>query len=209
MRIALVGKARSGKDTVADYLKANHGFKEYKFSKGIHDVISLVKGPSDSKSKNRKELQDMGQLTRQALGEDVWVNYTFRQILQDCPENVVISDCRQENEAKRLKDEGYILVLVEAPEELRIKRMVQAGDKFTKDDLNHETENINFSVDYVITNDRTVFDVYSQVEDLLMELAIELEDDDWDDDTTIPDGHAVYSIDYVEDLERKLKDLGL
>lgn len=170
MKIALVGKARSGKDTVAEYLKDNYNFKEYKFSKGIHDVINLVRGMSDSKSKHRRELQGVGQELRSVLGQDIWVNYTLRQILHDRPDNIVISDCRQKNEADRLREEGYILVQVEAPDKVRIKRMIEAGDKFTKEDLTHETEMIDFAVDYELFNDSTIFDLYYQIEDMMVEL---------------------------------------
>lgn len=175
MKIALVGKARSGKDTVTDYLVENYGFKEYKFSKGIHDVIHLVRGPATTKGKQRRELQAVGQGLREALGEDIWIDYTMRQILQDRHTDIVISDCRQKNEADRLRAEGYILVLVDAEEEVRIKRMIAAGDHFTKEDLNHATEHIDFETDEVLTNNGTVLDLYQQIEDLM--LSYELEDE--------------------------------
>lgn len=202
MKIALVGKARSGKDTVADYLKTNYGFTEYKFSKGIHDTINLIKGPSDSKSKKRRELQEVGQGLRGILGDDVWVNYTFRLILQEQPEHIVISDCRQENEANRLREEGYVLINVETPDEIRIKRMIESGDKFTKEDLNHETEQIDIVCDYTIHNDRTIFDVFTQIEDIMAELTYYLEEDPLEEVVEEENAkQALYDIEYVEQLE--------
>ena len=160
MKIALVGKARSGKDTVADYLVAHYGFTEYKFSKGIRDVINLVRG--EDATKNRRELQDVGQGLRRALGEDVWVNYTLATVKGDTP--VVISDCRQPNEAKRLREEGYLLIRVESDEEVRVQRMLAAGDTFTREDLNHETEQIGFECDSIIHNNGSLEELYAQVE---------------------------------------------
>lgn len=184
MKIALVGKARSGKDTVADYLVENYGFKEYKFSKGIHDVVDLLRGGNTSKSKRRRELQEVGQSLRLALGEDIWINYTMRQILQDRHENVVISDCRQQNEADRLRKEGYFLVRVDADDDLRIKRMIAAGDNFTAEDLNHETEHIDFDVDEILDNNGTVLHLISQIEDIMAEYM-------WDEEELDDEGESL------------------
>lgn len=163
MKIALVGKARSGKDTVADFLVGQYGFTEYKFSKGIRDVINLVRG--EDAHKNRRELQEVGQGLRRALGEDIWVNYTLTTISQDS--HVVISDCRQPNEAKRLRSEGYLLVGVESDEEVRVQRMLAAGDTFTREDLNHETEQISIECDRIINNNGSLEDLYKQVRELV------------------------------------------
>lgn len=165
MKIAIVGKARSGKDTVADYLVSKYGYTEYKFSKGIRDVINLVRG--EETNKNRRELQDVGQGLRRALGEDIWVNYTLSTITGT--DKVVISDCRQQNEAKRLTEEGYLLIRVESDEDIRVQRMLAAGDTFTKEDLTHETEQIDFECPVVIYNNNSLEELYSQVDELILQ----------------------------------------
>lgn len=165
MKIAIVGKARSGKDTVADYLVSKYGYTEYKFSTGVRDVINLVRG--EETNKNRRELQDVGQGLRRALGEDIWVNYTLSTITDT--DKVVISDCRQQNEAKRLTDEGYLLIRVESDEDIRVQRMLAAGDTFTKEDLTHETEQIDIECSVVIYNNNSLEDLYRQVDELILQ----------------------------------------
>lgn len=163
LKIALVGKARSGKDTVADYLVDRYKYKEYKFSTGVRDVINLVRG--EDKHKNRRELQLVGQGLRAFLGDDVWINYTFNAIEED--DNVVISDCRQDNEAEALRKQGYLLVKIECDDDVRVKRMLAAGDKFTSEDLKHETEQIDIECDVVLYNDGGLEDLYLQVDEFI------------------------------------------
>lgn len=167
MKIAIVGKARSGKDTVADYLVTKYGYTEYKFSKGVRDVINLVRG--EDSHKNRRELQQVGQGLRQALGSDIWVNYTLAMIKDTS--RVVISDCRQSNEAERLLSEGYVLIKVESDEAVRVQRMLAAGDKFTKEDLTHETEQIGIDCTVTIYNNQSLEELYAQVDEILLSLS--------------------------------------
>lgn len=69
LKIGLVGKMRSGKDTVADILETK-GFVNYKFSQGIKDVKNLL-DYNKKDGKDRKMLQNLGQGLRQIVGEDV------------------------------------------------------------------------------------------------------------------------------------------
>jgi dephospho-CoA kinase len=42
--IGITGRARCGKDTAADYLSANIGFKKYSFAKPIKDAVKDMFG---------------------------------------------------------------------------------------------------------------------------------------------------------------------
>lgn len=172
IKIGLIGKARSGKDTVADYLVSQYQFHEFKFSKGIHDVIQLVRGKDTQKAKQRRELQDVGQGIRRSLGEDSWVEYTMRdiQLQNKQDENLVISDVRQTNEGRYLAEHGYILIRVDTDEDVRIQRMVDNGDVFNLEDLNHETEQIDMDYHRLITNNGTLEELYQQIDGILREL---------------------------------------
>ena len=79
LKIGLVGKMRSGKDTVAELLEMK-GFVNYKFSSGIKAVYNLL--AYDKKvGKDRKILQGIGQGLRKIVGEDVWIHYTFEHAM--------------------------------------------------------------------------------------------------------------------------------
>lgn len=182
MKIALFGKMRSGKDTVAKILTQEYGFKDFAFAQGIGEIIVKYFPTALSYGKPRQHYQHIGQSMRE-LDQDVWVKYLLKRVLhykmdirlsvenknKRIPFRVVVTDGRQQNEAERLREEGYLIVKVEAPEDIRIDRMVQAGDVFTDELLTHETEKqvdlIN--ADITILNDGTLEDLRLKVKDLI------------------------------------------
>ena len=123
MIIGLSGYARSGKDTVAELLVLNYGFKRMAFADGIRDALTalnpilhdgyrlneMVKmyGWEVAKGKDevRRLLQVMGtEVGRKLINEDVWVWRLFNQINTD--ERIVIPDVRFPNEARMIEQQG-------------------------------------------------------------------------------------------------------
>jgi dephospho-CoA kinase len=98
----------------------------------------------------------------------VWVKKTFEEIyyfrVLSGNRRIVIKDLRQENEYLRCKKEGFIFIRVKAEEELRIERCKQSDD-FDTDDLTDKTESHidHFAVDYEITNNGSLDELYEQV----------------------------------------------
>lgn len=158
MKIALCGKMRAGKDTVADMLVKDYDFYQFKFSQGINEVIEKL-FPEDVRSgkKLRRHQQIIGQSMRE-LDSDVWVKYTMRTVHEFEGCNIVISDLRQSNEADALRREGFVIVKVEADTDVRIARIIESGDIFSPSQLNHETELSVDSIeaDFVLTNNHGV-----------------------------------------------------
>lgn len=178
MKIALFGKMRSGKDTVAKILIEEYGFTRYGFGDGIGRVIKEYFPEAWAGGKPRGHYQFIGQQFRK-LNEYVWIDYTLNTIFEDGRPyrifgkefNVVIADGRQLNEAKRLKEAGYLIVKVETPEELRIQRMKELGDVFSPEQLNHETElQVDMiEPDVLILNDGTLEELEEKVQKMLSE----------------------------------------
>lgn len=152
MKIALFGKIRSGKDTVGKILIDEYGFNRFAFGDGIGKIIKEYFPEAWAGGKPRKHYQYIGQQLR-VLNEDIWINNLLRNVERaDLIQNglhisgrkksfnVVVTDGRQLNEAKRLKEEGYLIVKVTTPDEIRIERMKALGDVFSPEDLQHETE---------------------------------------------------------------------
>lgn len=123
MIIGLSGYARSGKDTVAELLVLNYGFKRVAFADGIrqalltlnpilHDGMRLnevvqMYGWEVAKSKDevRRLLQVLGtEVGRQQIHEDIWVWRLFNSI--DADERIVIPDVRFPNEARMIESQG-------------------------------------------------------------------------------------------------------
>jgi dephospho-CoA kinase len=172
--IALCGRMRSGKDSVADYLTQKYGYTRFAFGDGIRRVTrELYPQLYEGGAKPRALLQGFGQDARK-YNEDVWVDDCFRRIEYARYEdganfNVVISDLRQPNEIKRCREDGYVIVRVNCTDTLRIERAKALGDTFTRAELTHETESHvdTFSVDYDVYNVGTLADLYAQVDAII------------------------------------------
>lgn len=119
MIIGLSGYARSGKDSVAELLVLNYGFKRVAFADGIRQALVALNpligslrlndivgehGWEVAKSTDevRRLLQVMGtEVGRKLIHEDVWVWRLFNQINED--DRIVIPDVRFPNEANMIK----------------------------------------------------------------------------------------------------------
>jgi dephospho-CoA kinase len=180
IKIALTGKLRSGKDTVANHLYIRHSFNRVAFGdalkKNAHATFPWV----SEFSKPRSLYQQFGQLMRQ-IEPDVWVKHAERAVKGAIDFNVhtgadligvVITDLRQPNEYEWARANGYTIIRVTAPDEDRIARAKIAGDDFNEADLVHETESHTdgFAVDYEIVNAGTVDDLKRKIDTVLAQI---------------------------------------
>jgi dephospho-CoA kinase len=177
VKIALTGKLRSGKDTVANHLYIRHGFNRAAFGdalkKNAHATFPWV----SEFSKPRALYQSYGQLMRQ-IDPDVWIKHAERAVKGAIDFNVntgaeqigiVLTDVRQENEVAWCRENGFTIIRVTAPDDDRIARAIAAGDDFTVHDLAHETEQAidTFDVDAVVVNDGSVVDLQAKVDSVI------------------------------------------
>lgn len=192
VKIALTGRMRSGKDSVADYLARQYGFVRFAFGDGIRKVCrELFPDQFANNTKPRALLQGVGQAMR-AFAPDVWVNATMRDVerhhdaYEDAvsyglmtgdtdiqPFRPVITDLRQPNEYDRLRAEGFVIIRVNASDETRIQRMIDAGDTFDDGEFTHETEQHvgSFAVDYEIDNDGSLAELHVKVDEIMADIA--------------------------------------
>jgi dephospho-CoA kinase len=176
LKIALTGKMAAGKDTVGAYLVHNYNLKRFAFGDAIRELCwrYFPERMQAADGKDRKLLQEVGQFMRR-FDRDVWVKRTVNEIAEPTQllyDGVVITDMRQPNEYERLKQEGYVLIRVTAPDHVRLERMKERGDKFKPEDLNHETEQWvdTFDVDYEIENGGTWREMAEQVDVIMREI---------------------------------------
>jgi len=181
LKLALTGRMRSGKDSVADYLARQYGFARFAFGDGIRKVCrELFPDQMAQARKPRALLQGVGQAMR-TFDEDVWVRQTLDRINEEqrfrtrsllAPKDVVITDLRQPNEYARLRAEGFVIIRVNADNGTRYLRMIDAGDAFTAADLEHETERHidSFAVDYEIDNNGSLAELYAKVDEIMADI---------------------------------------
>ena len=162
MLIAICGRRRSGKDTVAEHLVKTHGFRHHKISQPLKDAMACLFGfdasdmETDSKElvhpvwnvSPRKLMQYIGtevfreniQTVIPNIGDTFWIKRFAESVLR-CDANIVISDLRFMNEYDYLKKEWGDKFRV-----LRIDR--------THDECTHvsELEYLNIPYDMLIQN---------------------------------------------------------
>jgi hypothetical protein len=177
VKIALTGKMRSGKDTVANHLYIRHGFDRVAFGTALKRIAHETFPWISQSTKPRALYQQFGQLMRE-IDPDVWIKHAERAVngAIDFRVNtgaervgVVITDVRQENEVAWCRENGFTLIRVTAPDEVRIGRAIAAGDDFCENDLEHETEKAidGFDVDFEIINKGTIDDLKALVDTTL------------------------------------------
>lgn len=176
--IGLIGRMRSGKDTVADYLTdedGDYGYLRYAFGDGIREVCRrLYLDQFADGKKPRALLQQFGEYAR-SHDRDVWINDMFRRMSANeytryVP--VVVSDVRQPHEVDALRERGFIFIRITAPEAVRIDRAIKSADSFALRDLTHDTESHvdGFAVEYEIVNDGSLDDLYAKIDAIMREI---------------------------------------
>lgn len=178
MIIAVCGQKGSGKSTVARMLQIETKFEVRQFAETIKKVVCTLTGCSMDNLEDyhfkeneivphhlhpycgegklptyRALLQGIGDLFR-AKNPDVFIHCTLR----NAPRNFIISDCRLLNEARLVKEQGGIVVLIE--------RDLPKG----KDHHKSEMQVLDITPDYIIKNDGDLKVLRSKVERIVSKL---------------------------------------
>ena len=124
--IGFTGKAGSGKDTAAAYLKSK-GFTQLAFASGLKNMLAAVGMPEpldrDEKERViegfdftwREAAQKLGTEWGRKLDKDIWVKILRKQMETQCG-LFVISDVRFENEANMIRKCGGLVVHISGRE---------------------------------------------------------------------------------------------
>jgi hypothetical protein len=175
--IGLSGWARSGKDTVADYLVEHHGFVKLSLATPMREALynlnptvldwtnmswSLQQavhlfGWEEMKTSFpsvRGLMQRMGtEVGRQMFGEDFWVDLTIKEANKY--DKVVIADCRYLNEADAVRTAGGQV--------WRISR--DSAPAANDHDSEHGLD--DYAFDLKLDNNNTIEELHKFVEELV------------------------------------------
>ncbi|MEJ7218392.1 AAA family ATPase [Staphylococcus gallinarum] len=164
INIAITGKMRSGKDTVAKNL-INLMCEQYKvhaiaFGDSLKYYVKQLFNDEFADDRKPRELYQWFGQTLRMRDEDIWIKQLINSIdknnSQPVPYNTtivnIITDLRQPNEYKFCKDNGFYIVKVECDDSIRVKRMNNLSDNFDTNDLTHETESFvdSYEADYTL-----------------------------------------------------------
>lgn len=173
--VAVSGKARSGKDTVADFLVQQHGYVRKALAdplkaaaKAVFDLTSEQIYGADKEqidpyweASPRTILQKMGNEMRRVFGETIWIKALECSIRAEQAAirtrkslRVVISDIRYKNEADAVKSWGGVVWRIERP---------GAGLKGENAAHISETDLDDYPFDTVIKNDSDLDALYDRL----------------------------------------------
>lgn len=170
--IALAGPARSGKDTVAQYLIERHGFEAVAFADPLRAMLAEGFDLDDSHFHAHKEdplpwlglsprrlLQTLGTEWGRSLHPDIWVLLMQRRLDDYAgPEDrIVITDVRFDNEADWVRQRGH-LWHIQRPDPLRV------GFSDTARAHASEAGVHKLPGDRLIYNDSTLEHLYAQID---------------------------------------------
>jgi len=170
MLIGISGKKQSGKDTsfpIIQKILTNKGFfiKKYHFARYVKEFAELYFG-IDQNPVNKEEVrfiwQGIGQLMREEVNKDFWVEKEYQAYLRDKEKSPnligIVTDVRYRNEANFFVDKNFPL--------FRIYRSNYA----IEDSHPSEVELDDFTFDYYIDNSSSLDELERKWKKLLTEI---------------------------------------
>lgn len=124
--IGITGKARSGKDTVANFIVAARGGYKYGFANPMRDILRVIGIDMDDPywqdhkeeiipalgKSPRQIMQTLGtEWGRNMVNEDLWVLMANQQVMR-LGTGMIIADVRHENEAAWIRRSGGRIIHV-------------------------------------------------------------------------------------------------
>jgi dephospho-CoA kinase len=177
MIIGLSGYAQTGKDTVAEYLISNYGYRRVAFADPIREALyrlnpvvpvgefqsthlaQAVNGLGWEETKRispetRRLLQVLGtEVGREMFGPDFWVNQAMRNASKF--DKIVLTDVRYPNEYRAIKNRDGVII-----------RIVKPGTTAVNEHSS-ETALDNFSFDATIVNDGSIHDLGKKIDSVI------------------------------------------
>jgi len=163
--VVIVGLARSGKDTVADYIAQKYGYAKYTFSDVLKEMLEEKGIPP-----KKKKMIELGDMLRGQSGMDIVARLLDKKIREE--DNLLLVGPRsiEEIEYFRMKFPDLKVVKVVARTNQRFQRKSELdpnekGEFYDRDAI--DLENKGFSkvieaADYQINNFSTTDDLYKE-----------------------------------------------
>ena len=161
----LIGHARSGKDTAANFLEQKLGkVKRIAFAALLKEQARMLGWNGQKDKSGRDFLQHLGDVLKEYHGPGYYADYVVQQLSQDG--NYIITDCRFLQEYQALADWA-----AEDPDNRKVVfiRIVRPGDSesdLTEEQKHHasETELDHIREDVAIINDGTLEDLQNKID---------------------------------------------
>lgn len=178
IKIAISGKARSGKNTLAEQILdlLNQDCKVFAFADPIKEIAMMMFpdsnpehlwGPSEfrsllipeTESTYRELLLELGALGRR-YRENTWICATLALVSKylETNNNALISDARFKNEIEAIRQNGFFII-----------RIVRPTNQYHLDDVSEkDLDDVpNEAFDFVIVNDGSLEDLRNKAAEIL------------------------------------------
>lgn len=155
IKIALVGKKAAGKTFVAFYLKRRYKFKSIRISDGASKLMRFFYMYGKHKRPSWERRIDIYDALYK-IDPDIHINYLLRK-LETTTSHVVVDDVRYVNELVKLREAGFTIIRVNAPENRRRKigatlRKAASGT-LVLEEYFREDKTAPYSADYSLFNE--------------------------------------------------------
>ena len=192
MLIGVVGLIGSGKGTVSDRLEQKHNFRKDSFAKSLKDAVSsmfnwnreMLEGKTDESRAWREKpdvfwskrfgkdvtprwvLQYFGtEVMRQGMHDSIWIDSCMARY---DGKPTVIADTRFENEIKIIREMGGSILLVKRGQDPDWFTDYVEGNVVPKNVHLSEYAWAKSEYDNLITNDGTLEELHSKIDDLVI-----------------------------------------
>ena len=192
MLIGVVGLIGSGKGTVSDRLEQKHNFRKDSFARSLKDAVSsmfnwdrdMLEGKTDQSRAWREKpdvfwskrfgkdvtprwvLQYFGtEVMRQGMHDSIWIDSCMARY---DGKPTVIADTRFENEIKIIREMGGSILLVKRGQDPDWFTDYVEGNVVPKNVHLSEYAWAKSEYDHLITNDGTLEDLHSKIDDLIV-----------------------------------------
>jgi len=175
--LIIAGLARSGKDTVADYLAGKYGFSKFVMSDALIEGMKK-KGIATGKM----NISKFGDELRKKKGMAAVAELVYGKIEIEKPEKAVIVGPRSVEEIDffKRKFQGIKIILVDAPKEKRFERRSEKDpqekneffERDERDSRNKGLRKVLAMADFNMRNESSVEELHKKVDSLVKGLAI-------------------------------------
>lgn len=167
MLIGILGKKGSGKDTCADYLIKKYNFKKISFATPLKTaLISIFNMKHNQLYGEEKEIKDKywdieprklmqyfgTDLMRDKYDKNIWLKSISKWLENNKDSNIVIPDCRFQNEVDFILEKNGIVIKIDRYDEIK-------DNHISENEIN---EIKNFT--YCIQNNNTLDKLYSNLD---------------------------------------------
>jgi len=156
MKIALIGKRATGKTFVAFFLERHHNFKRVRMDDGVAKFMRDMYGYKRYQRPTWERRVDIYDALYK-IDPTIHLRYLFSRMTR-ITKDIVIEDVRYISELQALREDGFIIIRIAAPERQRRRHIGKslrnaADGSLLLSESFFDDKTASYSADYVVLNE--------------------------------------------------------